>query len=86
MTSKVIVDAHAGWPMRVTAIDTYNGEVKQTVIGEVAPHEKAEHYVTQTRKILVEELERPTEPTPSSDDESSPAPAGVDDASAPDEA
>lgn len=58
MTSKVEVDAHAGWPMKVTAIDTFNGETKESVIATVAPGEKQVHHVTQTRKLLIEELPR----------------------------
>lgn len=59
MTSKIEVDAHAGWPMKVTAIDTYNGETTETVIGTVAPGEKAVYHCTQTRKLLVEEMPHP---------------------------
>lgn len=59
MTSKIEVDAHAGWPMRVTAIDTFGDETRQTVLGEVAPHEKAVFHVHDSRKLLVEELPWP---------------------------
>lgn len=66
MTSKVIVDAHAGWPMQVTAIDQTTGEgpgSKETVLGVVAPKEQGTFYVTNTRKLLIEELPRPAETT-----------------------
>ena len=58
MTSKVIVDAHAGWPMKVTALDTFNGETKETELGTVPPGGKQEFHVTDSRKIIVEELPR----------------------------
>lgn len=58
MTSKVEVDAHAGWPIKVTAVDTYNGVTNETELATVAPGEKAVFHVTSTRKIIVEELPR----------------------------
>ena len=61
MTTKITVDAHAGWPVRVTAIDVQAGEgpgTKETVLGTVAPNEKGDFYATSTRKLLVEEMPR----------------------------
>lgn len=58
MTSKVEVDAHAGWPMKVTAIDTYNGETKETELATVAPGDKQVFHVHDSRKLLIEELKR----------------------------
>lgn len=60
MTTKVTVDAHAGWPVRVTAIDTRSdGEETSHILGEVPANEKQEFYVHDSRKILIEELKRP---------------------------
>ncbi len=57
MTTKVIVDAHAGWPVEVTTIDKLPGgdvESKTTV----APLNVQEFYVTDSREIHVKELPR----------------------------
>ena len=56
MTTKVTVDAHAGWPVKVEAIDTLNGKTEATDIGTVPPHEKRDFYATSTRQIVVTEM------------------------------
>ena len=56
MTTKVTVDAHAGWPVKVEAIDTYNGESKTSELGIVPPYENRDFYVTNTRQIVVTEM------------------------------
>lgn len=61
MTSKVEVDAHAGWPMKVTALDQQTGEgpgVIERELGIVAPGEKQVFHVHSTRKLLIEEMPR----------------------------
>jgi len=59
MTTKVTVDAHAGWPVQVTAIDTRSdGDVSESVIATVPAYEKQDHYVTSSRKLLIEEMDR----------------------------
>lgn len=60
MTSKVIVDAHAGWPIKVTAIDTYpqDAEPKHMELGIVQPGEVREFHCTNTRQIMVSEMPR----------------------------
>lgn len=66
MTTKVTVDAHAGWPVRVTAVDQQSGEgpgSRETVLGEVPPNETKDFYVHQGRKLIIEELERPAAPS-----------------------
>ena len=56
MTTKVTVDAHAGWPVKVEAIDTFNGETTKEELGTVPPHEKRDFYATSTRQIVVTEM------------------------------
>lgn len=59
MTTRVIVDAHAGWPVRVTAIDQTPGEgvgATEHVLGEVAPKTTQDFHIFQGRKLLIEEL------------------------------
>ncbi len=60
MTTKVTVDAHAGWPVKVTAVDTYppGSEPKHVELGVVPPNETREFYVTSTRQLLVTEMPR----------------------------
>lgn len=62
MTTKVTVDAHAGWPVRVTALDIMGGEgpgARETVLGEVEAGGKRDFHVHQGRKLLIEELAKP---------------------------
>lgn len=62
MTTKVTVDAHAGWPVRVTAIDATAGEgpgAGQHVLGEVEAGAVREFHVYEGRKLLIEELSKP---------------------------
>lgn len=59
MTTKITVDAHASWPVRVTALDAQPGEgpgFRETILGEVEVGNKQDFYVHQGRKLLVEEL------------------------------
>lgn len=54
MTTKITVDAHAGWPVKVTPIDNgING--RETI---VPPHTKADFFVWDTRQLIVEEMKR----------------------------
>lgn len=61
MTTKVIVDAHAGWPVQVEAIDQYPADAAPvtTVLGVVPPKEAREFYCTSTRRLVITELARP---------------------------
>ena len=56
MTTKVTVDAHAGWPVKVEAIDTYDGESKTTELGIVPAYENRDFYVHSNRQIVVTEM------------------------------
>lgn len=58
MTTKVIVDAHAGWPVKVEAIDQYpaDAEPVMTDLGTVQPGDVRAFHATNTRKIVVTEL------------------------------
>lgn len=58
MTTKVTVDAHAGWPVKVEAIDQYPADAEPVTrdLGTVQPGEVREFHATSTRKIVVTEL------------------------------
>lgn len=56
MTTKVTVDAHAGWPVKVEAIDTYDGESKTTELGIVPAHENRDFFVHSNRQVVVTEM------------------------------
>lgn len=57
MTTKVVVDAHAGWPVEVTTIDKLpSGDVESKTI--VPPLNSQEFYATDSREIHVKELPR----------------------------
>lgn len=59
MTTKVTVDAHAGWPVKVTTVDldsqgnpAPNGESETTV----APNTTQDFYVHSSRELRVKEM------------------------------
>ena len=56
MTTKIIVDAHAGWPVDVYALDRYGDGVTETFLGTVPPRETNEYYATSTREIRCVEV------------------------------
>jgi hypothetical protein len=64
MTTKVIVDAHAGWPVKVEALDDVydesgpTGVSTTTELGIVEPGTQREFYATSSRKLLVTEMKR----------------------------
>lgn len=66
MTTKVTVDAHAGWPVKVQALDNeydhekgdFSGAVQLTDLGTVQPGEVQDFYCTDSRKIVVTELRK----------------------------
>ena len=58
MTTKVSVDAHAGWPIVIEAIDTVDGVSTQILLDTVPPGGTADYHVTATRKLIVTELPR----------------------------
>jgi hypothetical protein len=62
MTTKVTVDAHAGWPVKVEAVDHWPGEEasRTTIVGIVPPLEVREFYVTSSRQLIITEMERPS--------------------------
>ena len=59
MTTKVMVDAHAGWPVRVTKIYYKPGEEtgREDVI--VPAHTTQDFYIHNNMRIAVEEMEMP---------------------------
>jgi hypothetical protein len=68
MTTRVLVDAHAGWPVKVEAIDKvydratseYTGETQTTETTVVRPNTEQEFYVHDSRQLLITEM-APTE-------------------------
>lgn len=61
MTTKVTVDAHAGWPVEVTTVDRVKivGEESDRVQEEkttVPPHTTRDFYVHSTRELHIKEL------------------------------
>lgn len=58
MTTKVTVDAHAGWPVRVEAKDTYDDDHQVSLIGIVQPGEVREFYVFDTRQLIIIEMKK----------------------------
>ena len=59
MTTKVTVDAHAGWPVKVEAIDTYPGEEPKSVeLGIVPPGEVRDFFTFNTRVLIISEMPR----------------------------
>ena len=61
MTTKVTVDAHAGWPVEVYALDSYGGSVKETLLGTVQPGEVREFHATSSREIRAVEICKPSD-------------------------
>ena len=62
MTSKVTIDAHAGWPIKVTQQNKNADDVWEDGREEVvAPHTVQDFYVYDSRRIVVEEQRREQE-------------------------
>ena len=57
MTTKVTIDAHAGWPVEVTVIDTINGK-ETSKVEVVEPNTVRDHYVFDTRHLIIKELRK----------------------------
>lgn len=57
MTTKVTVDAHAGWPVEVTTVDHGTAGTTENKT-TVAPNTVQEFYITDTRELHVKELPR----------------------------
>jgi hypothetical protein len=57
MTTKVTVDAHAGWPVKVTRVDLDNALNPFRRTDEiVAPFTQKDFYIHTTLKLEIEEL------------------------------
>lgn len=65
MTTKVTVDAHAGWPVKVEAIDQYPDQTEPThsELGIVKPGEVRDFYIHSARQIVVTEMARQPQET-----------------------
>ncbi|NJL06847.1 MAG: DUF2829 domain-containing protein [Methylacidiphilales bacterium] len=58
MTTKITVDAHAGWPVAVYALDSFGNSVKESELGVVAPGNVGDFHATSSREIRVVELRK----------------------------
>ena len=60
MTTRVTVDAHAGWPVHVKTIDKEypSGEWKETGTETVPANETRDFYVHDARRLMIEEGKR----------------------------
>lgn len=59
MTTKVTVDAHAGWPVQVELIDQYPSQTEPTISVEiVAPHTVREFFIHSNRVLKATELKK----------------------------
>ena len=64
MTTKVTVDAHAGWPVRVTTVDLNEDGTRRAVSSAtVPPHTTQDFYVHSHRELEIKEMPNtPAEP------------------------
>lgn len=62
MTTKVTVDAHAGWPVKVEALDTFNAfpepATQRVELGIVPPNQVQDFYIHSTRVLIITEMPR----------------------------
>jgi len=58
MTTKITVDAHAGWPVEVYALDSYKGSVRETLLGTVQPGTVQDFHATESREIRAVEVRK----------------------------
>jgi hypothetical protein len=57
MTTKITIDAHAGWPVQVEITDQYPGQDTATVTVETVPAMTArDFYIHSSRSITVREM------------------------------
>ena len=59
MTTKITVDAHAGWPVEVYVLDSYGNTVHESLKRVVPPGAKEDFYATSTREIRCVEVLAP---------------------------
>lgn len=60
MTSKVVIDAHAGWPIEVVFEEKLaDGEWQQNSAAVVKPHTEATFYIHDSKRIVrVQEMKK----------------------------
>jgi hypothetical protein len=58
MTTKVTIDAHAGWPVQVVALDKKDAIWVQSSKIIVAPNTVQDFVVYDTRQLLITELKK----------------------------
>lgn len=62
MTTKITIDAHAGWPVQVTRRSRNEppGKSGETII--VEPHKQQDVYIWDDNEIIVREMKHPDTP------------------------
>ena len=61
MTTKVTVDAHAGWPVQVEAEDFYpasDTEASVSTLAIVQPGEVKDFFIHSNRQLIITEMKR----------------------------
>lgn len=56
MTTRVTINAHAGWDVKVTPLDDNNNETAPPTI--IPAHTEKDEYVWEGRKLLIEEVRK----------------------------
>lgn len=59
MTTRITVDAHAGWPVGVISVDRSSSGVRIDEATPVPPNEIRDFYVWEGRDLIIRELRRP---------------------------
>lgn len=57
MTTKITVDAHAGWPVKVTVLDRTSDGTQTENIVTVPPHTVQDFYVHSHRDLRIQEVQ-----------------------------
>lgn len=59
MTTKVTIDAHAGWPVQVEIVDQYPDQKDSALRVEIVPpKEVRDFYVHDSRHLIIRELKK----------------------------
>ena len=59
MTTKVTVDAHAGWPVQVVAEDRgLDGNLSYMTFPIIPPNEVRDFYTYDSRRLIITELRK----------------------------
>lgn len=58
MTTKVTIDAHAGWPVQVEIKDEFASGATEQRVEIVAPNTVREFFVFDTRHLVIREMKK----------------------------